>query len=458
MTAATHLNSYLKQQQPQLAQLRQQQPQLQHQLCALADALLQMWNSIARPLTAAWVSQLLPAVAATAELALHVFTGPAGCALACGSSSSDQPSSTAVPHAAIAINLVQGCIGNWRDGVLTAARQAGSTLPGPTRAEAAVLAHSVQKASILHCSAFVQACREQEQQAAPEAPAPAGSSSSSGWAPAAATQLLQQMGFPMDAVQRYTAAVCRAFPSEPQERAQLALQRLNEVLDIRKSALLQPDWAVLYRGILPDPPAAAAAVAAALAAAPPGGRGASSTNLPQHVVAQGFLPEQLANLALEVLGVGGPLGPGHITPAVAGLGMISGMLRMAVSLRPLQLPPLERSERERYAEGCVTYVWHGLGQQLLRASGVAEAELVEGVGGSDTSGGHQAPARVYSEVGQDGVWEDLPAGGLEQMHVMWKHFSSCLLYALGLYEGWLVGWLGGWVGGTGSPAVLDFVF
>mgnify|MGYP001807602414 CR=1 FL=1 len=91
--------------------------------------------------------------------------------------------------------------------------------------------------------------------------------------------------------------------------------------------------------------------------------------------------------------------------------------------------------RERYAEGCVTYDWRGLGQQLLWASGATEAEL-EGDGTQQAAAGHGS---VYSESAQEGVWVDLPADAMEQMQVVWHHYSSCLFYALQLYEGELLG-------------------
>jgi hypothetical protein len=79
--------------------------------------------------------------------------------------------------------------------------------------------------------------------------------------------LLQQLQFPLDAVQHFIAVVRKEIPRSIQEHMASAVAGLGETLSARNKALKNPDglWATRYCNVMA---AAAAAVAAAA-----GGRG-----------------------------------------------------------------------------------------------------------------------------------------------------------------------------------------
>lgn len=348
----------------------------------LASALLYMWSAIASLQTYDWVLPL------AAELALHVLAGPEGGGLA--SDPSHPVHSQAIQYAAIAIQVVGCCLDAWRDAA-EEAQQAGPAFARvPTRAEAALVSDTVQKAIVLHCCAFVRAWRgEQQRKQQPAAGAGgrrrSGSTSSSGsgsgcsWAPTEATNMLQQLAFPLDAVQLYTGAVCAAYCHTLWQQTLIAHQCLQSNVQLRAGALRVPGWAQRYRGVM-------AAAAAGPSAGPMG------EDLIAHlIVGPDFNVAQLAYLGIEFVAVTGfGSDPERVESAVVGLQLTSTMLVLTVGQYIGQvLVPEARSERERYTVGCLEYLRSSMGQQLLKAAGVAEADL-EG-DGSQLSGAGGGP-------------------------------------------------------------------
>jgi hypothetical protein len=347
MAAAASLNTFLTQHQQQ----QQLQPQLHQQLVRLCCALLRMWSAMALPCRKGcpdpWLLKLLPALPIAADLALHVLDEHEGHGLACGLDTTDQVK--AISDAAVAIKLVEASVVLWQNMVLREAQRTGGAIRPATRAEAPILSDAVQKAVILHCCAFVRVWREgdqPQQQAAAAASTAARPSSSSSWAPTEATNLLQQLGFPLAAVHPYTAAVCDTFKAVNGgvQHLHFSHTAVQAVITSRKVALRQPDWQVRYRGILPAVAAPAAGVA-------------------EPAFAVGVLPEQLIYLTLEFLAVSG-FGPDQMEIGMSAVTLVHTLLVQAITLRQCPQFGLEGSVREGYARGCLEYIWSGLGKQF----------------------------------------------------------------------------------------------
>jgi hypothetical protein len=427
--AATRLNTFLTQQQQQ----QQLQPQLHQQLVRLCCALLRMWSAIASPCRKgcpdAWLLKLLPALPIAAELALHVLNENGGHGLACGLTTTDQVK--AISDGAVALKLVEASVLLWNNMVLREAQRTGDAIRPATQAEAPILSDTVQRALILHCCAFVRAWREgdqQQQQAAASASTAARPSSSSSWAPAEATNLLQQLGFPLAAVHPYTAAVCDTFKAVNGgvQHLHLAHSAVQASITARQVAVRQQDWQVRYRGILP------AVATAAAGAAGSAGPQADSNSV---VFAAGVLPEQLIYLTLEYLSVLG-FGPDVTDPAMSAVSLVHTLLVPAITLRQRPQFALERSVHESYARGCVKYIWSGLGRQLLTASGVTDADEE----GDEAAASSQRDTVVNgTTIVQEGGTVELPADAQVRLRMVWGHYSQCLFYAIHYYEGVLGG-------------------
>jgi hypothetical protein len=418
VTAATHLNSYLSKQ--HLQQLKQQQPQLHQQLTELVIAMLYMWTTIANPFTYQWVLKVLPAMHIAAELALHVLTGSEGGGLACDFSI--QRHNAAVQFAGAAIQIVGRCVDMSREAADEQAQQGGPGAMGYfMRPEPALISDAVQKALILHLCLFVRAWREEQQQQRQQlqggrsrsSDSKSSSSSSGSWAPAEATKLLQQLGVSLDAAQPYTYAVSAAFDTTLMQQMDLALQCFAGSVKLRTLALSDPGWAQRYRGF----------IAAAAAAAPVGGRNAIEHN----VLGPDFHVGQMISLAVEYVAVTG-FTPERANPVIMGFQTMSTMLMLTMGQYQFQHPELvvhpERSVRERYTEQCLEHIWSSLGKQLLRASGVAEAEL-EGDGSQPAAAGG----------GADDAYA-IPADEvIDRMRTMWHKYMDCLFYSIRVYKG-----------------------
>jgi hypothetical protein len=188
--------------------------------------------------------------------------------------------------------------------------------------------------------------------------------------------------------------------------------------------LHQPDWAARHSNTIE---AAAAAATYPAVGTDPSGIAA------QHITCPGFHPIQLAFLALEyttcVLG----LDLGDVAPSLMGLSFMSLMLKCASKQVALGLCSLEPAAQQAYAEGCVEYVWSGLGKQLQRAAGVAEAEL-EG-DGSQPAAAADGDSISKGVVILDGVRVELPADDCERLRMLWEEYSGCLFSATVLYAG-----------------------
>jgi hypothetical protein len=87
-----------------------------------------------------------------------------------------------------------------------------------------------------------------------------------------------------------------------------------------------------------------------------------------------------------------------------------------------------------YAQGCVEYLWLGLGKQLQQASGVAEAEL-EGDGLQPAAA---AAAAVSDGSGGSSSGSFRTRGGDEvltpELQKVWSMYSNCLFEAKSLYQ------------------------
>lgn len=209
MAATTKLNTHLKQQQ----QSQQQSQQQQEELAVLAAGLLECYCCIGSPFTAEWIMAVLPATAygvgPAAELALALLTGPhGGAAPVTGSTVWVETRRLAATAAALVVCSVDV----WATKVEKEPRKGSKK--AATRKEAVFVSDVVQRVMILHCTVLVHACRWQQQQQR----AAGGSSSSSSWAPREAEKLLQQLQFPLEAVQHYTDTVCSFMASgDPQK-------------------------------------------------------------------------------------------------------------------------------------------------------------------------------------------------------------------------------------------------
>jgi hypothetical protein len=155
-----------------------------------------------------------------------------------------------------------------------------------------------------------------------------------------------------------------------------------------------------------------------------------------------LLPEQMICLAVEFLAVVG-VGPEQLVPCIAGLSMVDVMLNPALAQYRQQLPQQslsERSVRERYAVDCLRYMWR-LGKQLLRVSRVAEADLEEEASGvQQQAAGEWADYRLVSSA-QGGVTVELPAEVVEQLRLLWEHYSRAMYHAVELYQGTSCAWV-----------------
>jgi hypothetical protein len=95
---------------------------------------------------------------------------------------------------------------------------------------------------------------------------------------------------------------------------------------------------------------------------------------------------------------------------------------------------LSPAAQKQYAGGCVEYIWSGLGKQLQRTAGVAEAELegdssqpaAAAAGDSSSSSSKQ----VYSQLMREGVEMDLPADAGGRLRMLWEEFGVCLFTAI----------------------------
>jgi hypothetical protein len=414
VTAATHLNSYLTQQ--HLQQLKQQQPQLHQQLTELVIAMLYMWSAIASPFTYDWVLKVLPAIHIAAELALHVLTGSEGGGLACDLNIHRH--SVAVQHAGVAIQVVGRCLDEYREAADDQARRSGfGNRRYPRCPEPALVSDVVKKALVLHLCILVRGLRDKQQQQQDKQQQgghrlSTDSSSSGSWAPAEATKLLQQLGVSLDAAQPYTYVVSAAFSNTLLQQTDVALTCLAGSIKLRTIALSDPGWTQRYSGFI-------------AAAAPDSWRGDDAI---EHImIGPEFHIGQVTSLSIEYVAVSG-LGPERVNPAIIGLQMVSSMLMLTMGQyqHPEQFLHPEQSVRERYTEGCLEQIWSGLGKQLLRVSGVAEAEL-EG-GGSQLAA---AAAAGGDAVGSSFTADDV----IDRMRATWHKYKDCLFYAIRVYKG-----------------------
>lgn len=126
--------------------------------------------------------------------------------------------------------------------------------------------------------------------------------------------------------------------------------------------------------------------------------------------------------------------------------MVDVMLNPALAQYRQQLSQQslsERSVRERYADDCLHYMWR-LGKQLLRVSGVADADLEEETSGlQQQAAGEWADYRLVSSA-QGVVTVELPAEVVEQLRLLWEHYSRALFHAVELYQGMLCAWVWVW--------------
>jgi hypothetical protein len=198
---------------------------------------------------------------------------------------------------------------------------------------------------------------------------------------------------------------------------------LRRSFSLRWDALSEPDWVARYSGSI--------AAATAAAAAPPVLEGRFNGAF-QHMLGSGVLPEQMACLGLESVAAVG-FGREQVGPFIVGLDMVGTILKYA--LVPYQaehqMHGSERSRREPYAQDSLQYTL-SLGRQLLKASGVAEAEL--------DGDGSQAAAVDRAEgfgslVGPNGVMLDIPDDAEQQLRLVWDHYSNCLFFAVMVFKG-----------------------
>jgi hypothetical protein len=81
----------------------------------------------------------------------------------------------------------------------------------------------------------------------------------------------------------------------------------------------------------------------------------------QHIICPGFHPAQLVYLTLEYICVLG-LGQDRLTSDLAGLSLLSLVLLFTKGQVNAKVPAAEASVQKQYAEGCVEYIWSGLGR------------------------------------------------------------------------------------------------
>jgi hypothetical protein len=178
-------------------------------------------------------------------------------------------------------------------------------------------------------------------------------------------------------------------------------------------ALDQPDWTQRYRGFI----AAAAA---------------ASAGREHNVLGPEFHVGQMISLAVEYVAAAG-LCPERTNAAIMGFAVMSTMLMLTMGeyqiSQVIQHP--ERSVRERYTEECLEQIWGGLGTQLLKASGVAEAEL-------EGDGSQPAAAAAATTGGGDGdsMGSSIPADEVvDRMRTMWHKYMDCLFHSIRVYQG-----------------------
>jgi hypothetical protein len=80
-------------------------------------------------------------------------------------------------------------------------------------------------------------------------------------------------------------------------------------------------------------------------------------------------------------------------------------------------------------------MWLGLGKQLQRASGVAEAEL-EGDGSQAAAGASDSQSSRWADatVASDGGNFKLPPDAASRLSMLWQDCSRCLFMAVSFYQ------------------------
>jgi hypothetical protein len=234
----------------------------------------------------------------------------------------------------------------------------------------------------------------------------------------------------------------RAFPEkEPLiDHITETVVHLQEAVMVRYKALCEPDWASRCVGSI------AATAAAASMATRPGFESAAALRLSaaMHITCPGFHPLQLVYLALEYLCV---LDLGHVKlkSGQMALSFIDLLLKTAHRPMPSPLAGQEAATQQAFAERCVEYIWSGLGKQLQRAAGVAEAEL-EGDGSqpaaavTGSSSSSSSSREEDAKFKREGVEAELPADAVARMRMLWQAYSPCLFGSILLYKyEWLPG-------------------
>lgn len=221
--AATQLNSYLST--PQ--QPHQQPPNI---IIEQALSLLHLWNCLGQPYTPQWVLQVLPTLAPAAELALYVLAGPGG---GIAPDVQQDVHSRARQHASVTVLLLGGCLTAWDDIIEQQAVQGAGARRAANAAEAAVVSDVMQRAMLLHSAVCVCANRHHQQQQ--QRATGRSSSRSRSWAPTEAAHVLGQLGFPLECVEGYMAAVCKAMahPDPLLNHMETSLTRVQCVINIR---------------------------------------------------------------------------------------------------------------------------------------------------------------------------------------------------------------------------------
>jgi hypothetical protein len=134
---------------------------------------------------------------------------------------------------------------------------------------------------------------------------------------------------------------------------------------------------------------------------------------------------QLAFLTLEYVCVLG-LGLDQLVPGVIGLVFLAVMLNFTMKQVALRVSVLGASEQQAFAEGCVEYIWSGLGKQLQRAAGVAEAELE---GDSSQPAAAACSSSSSTQMMQECVNAGLPADAVGRLRLVWVECGACLVHA-----------------------------
>jgi hypothetical protein len=153
----------------------------------------------------------------------------------------------------------------------------------------------------------------------------------------------------------------------------------------------------------------------------------------------GFTLSQLVYLVLESISVLG-FKQDRLKAAVGALSFMARLLAYARAQATTDRVAPEASRVHSYAEGCVGYIWLGLGKQLQQASGVAEAELegyshqlatAAAAGGSPTSRSQRPEVMQTSNSGS----VQTPADAAARLQVLLSMHGRCLFGAISLYQG-----------------------